>query len=273
MNNIIVSGSFDDIHSEDIRFLEEAAKFGPLHIYLWSDKLIHQFIGGLPEFTAEERKYFLQAVRYVECVTLVDDFPNRDAILITEDMRPLTWVVMETEDSPQKRAFCLENEIALQVIPDDALGSLPSFSLENEKPDSPRKKVVVTGCFDWLHSGHVRFFEETSEFGDLFVVLGHDENVALLKGEGHPQFPQNRRRYMVQSIRFVKQAMISSGHGWMDAEPEIALIKPDIYVVNEDGDKPEKQAFCDEHGLEYVVLRRLPKQGLPQRSSTDLRGF
>ena len=59
----------------------------------------------------------------------------------------------------------------------------------------------------------------------------------------------------------------------MDAEPEIALVKPDIYAVNQDGDKPEKRAFCAEHNLEYVVLERLPKEGLTRRSSTDLRGF
>ncbi|MFN2161229.1 MAG: cytidyltransferase, partial [Candidatus Promineifilaceae bacterium] len=78
---------------------------------------------------------------------------------------------------------------------------------------------------------------------------------------------------MVQSIRFVKQALVSTGQGWMDAEPEIAVIKPDIYAVNEDGDKPEKRSFCEEHGLEYVVLKRLPKEGLPGRESTALRGF
>ena len=78
---------------------------------------------------------------------------------------------------------------------------------------------------------------------------------------------------MVQSIRFVKQAQISSGSGWMDAEPEIDVIKPDYYVVNEDGDKPEKQAFCDAHHIEYKVLKRLPKPGLPRRESTALRGF
>jgi hypothetical protein len=78
---------------------------------------------------------------------------------------------------------------------------------------------------------------------------------------------------MVQSIRYVKQALISTGCGWMDAEPEIALIKPDIYAVNEDGDKPEKRAFCEGHGIQYVVLKRIPKEGLPQRQSTDFRGF
>jgi hypothetical protein len=43
--------------------------------------------------------------------------------------------------------------------------------------------------------------------------------------------------------------------------------------VNEDGDKPEKRAFCRERGIEYRVLRREPKQGLPARQSTILRGY
>ena len=78
---------------------------------------------------------------------------------------------------------------------------------------------------------------------------------------------------MVQSIRFVNRALVSSGHGWMDAEPEIERIRPDIYLVNEDGDQPEKRDFCKQHELEYVVLTREPKPGLPPRRSTDLRGF
>jgi hypothetical protein len=78
---------------------------------------------------------------------------------------------------------------------------------------------------------------------------------------------------MVQAIRYVKQALVATGSGWMDAEPEIAQIHPDIYAVNEDGDKPEKRAFCLEHDLEYVVLKRTPKEGLPTRTSTHLRGF
>jgi len=140
-------------------------------------------------------------------------------------------------------------------------------------PPSARKKVIVTGCFDWFHSGHVKFFEEVSTLGDLYVVVGNDENVRYLKGEGHPLFRQDERRYMVQSIRYVKHALISSGNGWLDGEPEIDAIKPDIYAVNEDGDKPEKREFCAQRGLEYVVLKRKPKEGLPRRESTVLRGF
>jgi len=105
------------------------------------------------------------------------------------------------------------------------------------------------------------------------VIVDHDDNIRLLKGEGHPLLSQNERRYMVQSIRFVRQALISSRSGWMDGEPKIEKLQPDIYVVNEDGDKPEKCLFCTQHNLEYIVLRRVSMEGLPRRESTVLRGF
>ena len=141
-------------------------------------------------------------------------------------------------------------------------------------PSAPgRKKVIATGSYDWFHSGHVRFTEEASAFGDLYVVVGHDANIRLLKGEGHPLLPQEERRYGVGSITFVKQALISTGHGWLDAEPEIERLQPDAYIVNEDGDRGGKREYCQQHGLEYIVLKRTPAPGLRRRSSTDLRGF
>jgi cytidyltransferase-like protein len=177
-----------------------------------------------------------------------------------------------TSDSPQKRLYCNSQNLSYQVLSEADLQGYPGPQPIDTGP-LPRKKVIVTGSFDWLHSGHIRFFEEASELGDLYVAVGHDENIRLLKGEGHPMFSQDERLYMVQAIRFVTRALITSGHGWMDAAPEITRIRPDIYVVNEDGNKLEKQRFCERHGLEYVVLKRTPKDGLPRRESTVLRGF
>jgi glycerol-3-phosphate cytidylyltransferase-like family protein len=85
--------------------------------------------------------------------------------------------------------------------------------------------------------------------------------------------PQEERRYLVGSITYVAQALISSGQGWVDADPEIQRLRPDIYAVNEDGDKGGKREYCAQRGMEYLVLKRLPAPGLPGRSSTDLRGF
>lgn len=273
MKRAVVTGSFDDLRARDFRFLEEASKLGSLHVLLWSDGAIQQTEGKPPKFPQEERMYLLQAIRYVDGLTLVTGGVEQDDIPQIDDIRPDVWVVDEAGDSSQKRSYCEARGVTYRVVREDGLRRFPTVSTEVEVGRPSQKKVIVTGCFDWFHSGHVRFFEETSELGELYVVVGHDGNIKLLKGEGHPMFPQDERRYLVQSIRYVKQALISSGHGWMDAEPEIARIKPNIYAVNEDGSQPEKRAFCEEHGLEYVVLKRLPKEGLPRRESAKLRGF
>jgi cytidyltransferase-like protein len=272
MENVVVSGSFDNFRSGDVRFLEEASRFGPVHVVLWSDLAVKRLTGADTRFPQQERKYFLEAVRYVHKVWTVDEIPGLDELPLVIGFTPGTWVVPEREDSSAKEEYCTSHGMTYNVIQKSSLQGFPGVDL-NIDYSSSDKKVLVTGCFDWFHSGHVRFFEETSTLGDLYVVVGHDENVRLLKGDGHPLLPQEERRYMVGAIRFVKQALISSGSGWMDAEPEIEAIKPDMYVVNEDGDQPEKREFCENQGLEYVVLKRTPAEGLPRRESTHLRGF
>jgi cytidyltransferase-like protein len=274
VKKVVVSGSFDDIKSYHVRFLEEASRLGAVHVLLWSDDTAFVIQGEKTKFPQEERLYILQAIRYVDQVTLVANWSDPHVIPNVDEVGPDVWVVNETSDDIRKRDFCKANDIVYIVLEEEKLLCLPEISnLPLDKSKLSRKKVVVTGCFDWLHSGHIRFFEETSELGDLYVIVGHDENVRLLKGDSHPLFPQEERHYMVQAIRYVNQTLISSGHGWMDAEPEIARIKPDIYTVNEDGDKPEKRDFCAQNGLDYIVLKRLPRNGLTQRQSTELRGF
>jgi cytidyltransferase-like protein len=273
MAKAIVTGSFDDLRSSDIRFLEEAARRGELHVYLCSDELVRKLDGQPPKFPQPERLYLLQAIRYVNQVHLVNQWADLDSLPTQVERCIGTWLVYEKDDNDLKRAFCASNGLKYQVIKPAILKIFPKDQINSLADKSHNKKVVVTGCYDWFHSGHVRFFEEVSGLGDLYVVAGSDQNVRLLKGEGHPMFSQEERSYVVQSIRYVKQALISSGSGWMDAEPEIALIKPDRYVVNEDGDVPEKRSFCEERGIEYMVLKRTPKEGLPGRQSADLRGF
>jgi cytidyltransferase-like protein len=268
---VVVCGAFDDLRSWHIRFLEEAAKPGLLTVLLWKDESLRRFTGIAPKFLQAEREYFLRAIRFVNQVIPVDCPANLNSLPGVAGLRPDCWAVEEPQDSAEKKSYCSARDIEYRVIKDDALCGFP------ESPAAPpiasRKKVIVTGSYDWFHSGHVRFFEEASARGDLYVVVGHDANIRLLKGEGHPRFPQEERRYMVQSIRFVTEALISSGNGWLDAEPEIQRVKPDIYAVNEDGDKGGKREYCKKRGIEYLVLNRTPAPGLPRRSSTDLRGF
>jgi cytidyltransferase-like protein len=270
---VVVMGSFDNLRSRDVRFLEEASKIGGLQVMLLSDQTIRNLEGREPNFPQKERLYTLQAIRFVEQVTLDTGQFDHDTLPQEGDFRPDTWVVATDNDTRAKQKYCESLGLAYRVLTHADLKGFPVLENTNSNHSSARKKVLVTGSYDWFHSGHVRFFEETSQLGDLYVIVGHDENIKLLKGEGHPMYSQTQRRYMVGSIRYVKQVMISTGHGWMDAEPEIEKIKPDIYAVNEDGDKPEKRAFCKGRGIEYIVLKRTPKEGLPCRESTVLRGF
>ena len=271
MPNIIVSGLFDDIRSRHIRFLEEASRLGNLYVFLWVDENVSAVQDRAVTFPENERLYFLNAIRYVDEVVMVKEAIHPDRLPYINGIQPDVWVVSEMDDTPEKRAFCKSQHIGYQVIPAPQLDGFPKSSLPN--PPSGRKKVIVTGCYDWLHSGHIRFFEEVSALGNLFVSVGNDANIRTLKGSRHPFLMEEERLYMVQAIRYVSQAFIATGYGYLDVEPEIATLKPDIYAVNEDGDRPEKRAFCAERGIDYVVLERLPKDGLPSRQSTYLRGF
>ena len=266
---VIVSGGFDDIKSRDLRFLEEASKLGELTVLLWPEVTLQQLTGKAPNFSLAERKYFLDAVRYVGRVLEADGANSFDTL--PKNLRADLWADMEATTNAARQKFAVENKIAYRVFSPDELKGFPE---PPPMPSAPgRKKVVATGCYDWFHSGHVRFTEEASAYGDLYVCLGSDANVLLLKGPGHPLLTQEERRYVVGSIKYVKQALITTGTGWVDADPEIRRLKPDIYVVNEDGDKGGKREYCQELGIEYLVLERTPAPGLPKRSSTDLRGF
>ncbi|HSR32092.1 MAG TPA: adenylyltransferase/cytidyltransferase family protein [Anaerolineae bacterium] len=132
------------------------------------------------------------------------------------------------------------------------------------------KKVFVSGCYDMLHSGHIAFFREAASFGDVYVALGADKTVYELKGRV-PVNSEQERLFMVQSVSYVKEAFISQGSGMLDFEKELREIRPDIFIVNEDGNIPEKRELCEEMGIEYVILHREPHNGLTPRSTTALR--
>ena len=132
------------------------------------------------------------------------------------------------------------------------------------------KKVFVSGCYDLLHSGHVEFFRQAAEYGDLYVGIGSDETILHYKNH-KTLYPEQERLFMVKAIRYVKDAYINQGSGILDFVPTLDIVKPDILLVNSDGDSDAKRQLCQERGIEYVVLERVPHQGLAGRSSTDLK--
>lgn len=127
-----------------------------------------------------------------------------------------------------------------------------------------RKKVFVSGCYDMLHSGHVAFFKEASSYGDLYVGIGSDSTIAQLKNR-KTVYSEKERLYMVKSIRYVTDAYINPGSGYLDFVETVDRVRPDIFIVNQDGGSDDKRRFCAERGIEYIELTRTPDAGLEAR--------
>ena len=133
-----------------------------------------------------------------------------------------------------------------------------------------QKKVLVSGCFDLLHSGHIAFLKSAAKYGDLYVCIGSDQTIYNLKGR-YPVITQDERKYMIESLACVKECKINKGSGILDFLEELEEIKPNVFVVNEDGNTPNKTELCKTKNIELIVLDRVPSEGLPARSTTSLR--
>ena len=131
-------------------------------------------------------------------------------------------------------------------------------------------RVLVSGCYDLIHAGHVEFLRRAAEYGEVTVSLGSDETIAELKGRP-PLLSRDERLYLVRAIRYVTDAFVATGSGVLDFQPALEQSPPDVFVVNHDGDSPAKRRLCERLGVKYVVLDRSPADGLPARCSTELK--
>lgn len=95
------------------------------------------------------------------------------------------------------------------------------------------EKVVFTnGCFDLLHSGHVRYLNEAAKLGDrLVVAVNSDESVRQLKGNSRPIVPIEGRMELLSALSCVDWVVAFS-----EETPErlICKLAPDILVKGGD---------------------------------------
>jgi cytidyltransferase-like protein len=270
---VLVTGTFDDLRARTFRFLEEAAKLGEVLAGLRTDAAVRAVEGREPKLPFEERAYILESLRSVSRVVPLDGPPPESVPRLCRSEGLSDWAVTEVMDAPETRALAAACGLVLRPVGAAAVGTVPPPGPLRVDPSPARDRVVVTGSFDWLHSGHIRFLEEAAGYGDVYAGVGSDANIRRLKGPKHPFFPEAERLYLVGAVRHVVRGFVPSGAGWLDAGPELPIVKPRFYIVNEDGDRPEKRRACERAGIEYVVLRRAPRPGLARRDSTTLRGF
>jgi D-beta-D-heptose 7-phosphate kinase/D-beta-D-heptose 1-phosphate adenosyltransferase len=135
--------------------------------------------------------------------------------------------------------------------------------------------VLTNGCFDVLHSGHIRYLNQAKQLGDVLVVaLNGDESVRRLKGPDRPINPIADRAAVIAALSCVDYVTV------FDTDTPIPLIndlRPEVYAKGGDY-SPQMLAetpAVEAHGgtvsiLDYVadqstsaVVRRIRDSGQP----------
>lgn len=123
------------------------------------------------------------------------------------------------------------------------------------------KKVLVGGCFDLIHIGHIYFLEEAKKLGDkLVVLLESDETITRLKGEHRPIHTQKQRKQMLEAIKFVDEVIsippLKTDQEYVDV---VQTIHPDIIAFTE-GDPilTKKIKQTELIGARAVIIPRIP---------------
>lgn len=114
--------------------------------------------------------------------------------------------------------------------------------------------VATGGCFDLLHTGHIRLLRQARQLGDtLVVLLNSDASVRALKGPRRPVMADADRARVLSALACVDAVVIFDQHS-----PEAALesLRPDVWVKGGDyteADLPEADVVR-RHGGEVVLL-------------------
>ena len=115
------------------------------------------------------------------------------------------------------------------------------------------KTVAVSGGFDPLHIGHVRYFKEAKKLGNkLVVILNSDE--FLIKKKGYAFMPYEERKEMIESYTSIVDRVVKCIDKDQTVCKTLELLKPDIFAKG--GDRtlkniPEKE-ICEKLGIEMI---------------------
>ena len=95
------------------------------------------------------------------------------------------------------------------------------------------KKIVFTnGCFDVLHTGHVKYLRFCKSHGDIVVIgLNSDSSVKKIKGDGRPINNQDDRAIILAALEMVDYVTIFEE---TDPLKLIKKVKPDILIKGQD---------------------------------------
>ena len=132
------------------------------------------------------------------------------------------------------------------------------------------KRVMVFGAFDGLHPGHIDFFKQAKQYGDILTVsVGTDNNVTKIKGK-KPLFNQKERLELVAECRLVDRTVMGAEK---DFWREIKKHKPDVICLGYDqwATEDDVRAGLASVGMTAILVVRLRPHKAGRAKSTHLK--
>jgi cytidyltransferase-like protein len=118
------------------------------------------------------------------------------------------------------------------------------------------KVVMVSGCYDIIHGGHIEFFTQAKALGDRLVVsVAGDESLYRHKHR-IPSMPIEHKIKVLQSLKMVDEVVVGDNKELgLDFKDHFLRIKPDVLAVTEDDRyASQKKELCAFIGAKYTIL-------------------
>jgi len=132
-----------------------------------------------------------------------------------------------------------------------------------------KKIVLVGGCFDIVHMGHIEFLEKAKAEGEILIVLlESDENIKKNKGINRPINNQENRAIFLTKLKMVDYVVLlpemTNDGEYLEI---IKKIKPEIIAVSQNDVNLEKKIKeARQVGAKIVIVSKL----IPQQSTSRI---
>lgn len=127
--------------------------------------------------------------------------------------------------------------------------------------------VLVGGCFDILHLGHISFLKEARKLGKtLVILLESDATIKKIKGQSRPINNQQNRAEMLINLDMVDWVILLPEINGQQYTDLIKNIKPSVIAITKGDEKTEikkTQAKLVEAKL-VEVIKRIPSYSTSQ---------
>jgi len=134
--------------------------------------------------------------------------------------------------------------------------------LKNITPKIVAKKIVlVGGCFDLFHFGHLKLLQSAKKEGDFLIIALESDEFIKKRKVREPIHLQNQRAEILASISYVdliiKLPLFKSDKEYYEL---VGLIKPKLIAVTEEDEQLEnKRKQAKLVGAKVVVVTSLIK--------------